>query len=208
MPYLRKLYATENLIEDKFFEGIGPISAPMTFIDLSNNKLRRIPNLGPTADLQFLNVSYNYITKLDVDDLAQYCSLMVIDLRNNAGIVWDKYSCDCHLFLSWINERKIDAKYDFKCPKLDRCRNETFSNDTLVTWQNCTRIIETKELAKKARSTWILIASCIATFCACIVIVLCCIHKRNKKRRLRLKEEQKVATNMQTTELLHGQNTT
>lgn len=207
MPSLRKLYLSDNFLTDADFDGTA--TAPLRHLDLSSNQLTRLPDLGPNPYLLYLNVSHNRISKIFVDDIAPFCSLQELDLRKNV-ISWEPDSCDCHEFVFWVNQNKIEAKYDFKCPNLSKCRGVVFSNETLETWTNCTRILEMKKLAERARTTWVLVGSCLTVFCVVLLFSLCYIHRRNnKKRQRKLKEEQKLAANaMQNAELLHNQHNT
>ena len=57
-------------------------------------------------------------------------------------------------------------------------------------YSGCVTNLRDRAEARQARSTWIWIASCIGAFVGCIFIALCCMHKRNRNKRQRLKEQE------------------
>ncbi|XP_015610130.1 decorin isoform X2 [Cephus cinctus] len=202
LPYLRKLYLAKNNLPDEAFQ--AEIKSPIEFLQLSKNKLSRIPRIGPQPFLTNLNLSENEIQIVSVDDIAGFCSLKLLDLTKNR-IIFDTPDCGCSEFKLWTETRGIQVKPSYNCSQIsDKCLAMSFSNRTLELRENCLDIIKIQEETKKARSTWILIASCIGAFIFCVVIALCCVHRRNKKRRQKLKEEQRLAANNANTELLNS----
>lgn len=217
LPYLRKLYLSENKLNDGSF---APSSlseeSNLEFLELSKNQLRRLPSLGNLPSLKYLNVSRNLITSVSTEDLAKFCSLEIFDLTGNP-IKFNETSCDCEDFNSWVKARgikmkpgKIDCgsknKKSSKCTATSELETPIFSNETIKLFDSCRNVIQTRAEAAKARSTWILVASCLGVSLVFLFLTLYCIHKRNnrKKARQRLKHQQQLALNNANTELLNG----
>ncbi|KZC06946.1 PREDICTED: decorin isoform X2 [Dufourea novaeangliae] len=209
LPYLRKLYLSGNMLRDDAFTEIDVMS-PLNFLQVSKNKICRIPQLGPVPTLMHLNVSGNSITSVTPDDLAPFCSLKVLDLSRNP-IKFDLAACECQTLNSWLKTRGIRVLPVFNCTdelKSGCPSNAEFSNRTNELYDRCADIMRLKIETEKARYTWIVVASCIAGFLVCLFVVLFCVHKVNKRRKKKLKEKQRLNAasngNNANTELLNS----
>ncbi|XP_043283691.1 decorin [Venturia canescens] len=217
LPYLRKLFLSQNKLNDASF---APTSlseeSNLEYLELSKNQLRRLPSFGNLPSLKYLNVSKNLITSVSTEDLARFCSLEVLDLTGNP-IKFNETSCDCENFNWWIDIRRIkmkpekidcgsNAKKSRQCTASSEPEISKFSNETNRLYDSCRNVIETRAATAKARSTWILVASCLGVSLLLLFITLYCIHKKNnrKKARQRLKHQQQLALNNANTELLNG----
>lgn len=202
LPYLRKLYVSHNRLTDATLK--LEVRSPLNFLDLSKNKLSRIPEIGPLPTLANLNVSENLISAVTSEDLAQFCSLKVLDLSKNP-IKFNGNTCECQAFNGWLVERGIRSKpSSFNCTQQPDCASFEYTNRTMELYGRCMSILQLRVETEKARKTWILVACCVSGFIICIFVWLFCIHKRNKRRRRKLKEQQQLAANNANTELLNG----
>lgn len=205
LPYLQNLYLSKNRLGDELFERVD-VKSPLILLQLSKNRLGRIPSLGPIPTLTYLNVSENNIGSVSPEDLAPFCSLKKLDLSKNP-IKFDAGSCECHTFNAWLHAREIVSRPVYNCSEeraKGECARQEFTNRTMELHERCTEILRLQVETEKARNTWILIACCISGFLFCLFVGLFCVHKKNKRRRKKLKEEQKLNANNANTELLNS----
>ncbi|CAD1479364.1 unnamed protein product [Heterotrigona itama] len=204
LPYLQKVYLAKNRLSDDLFKDVQ-VRSPLIFLQLSKNKLGKIPQLGPVPTLMHLNLSGNSISSVTPEDLAPYCSLKILDLSKNP-IKFDASNCECETLNAWLSVRGIRARPVYNCTEeQERCtRQPEFSNKTMELYGRCSEILRLQVETEKARNTWILIACCISGFLFCLFVGLFCVHKRNKRRKKKLKEQQRLNANNANTELLNS----
>ncbi|XP_043513963.1 slit homolog 3 protein [Frieseomelitta varia] len=207
LPYLQKVYLANNRLGDDQFKDVA-VRSPLIFLQLSENKLGKIPQLGPVPTLMHLNVSGNNIVTVTTEDLAPYCSLKVLDLSRNP-IKFDAGSCECGTLNAWLRLRGIRSQPAYNCTEEQErggcsASSSEFSNRTVELYGRCSEILRQQAATEKARNTWILIACCIAGFLLCLFVGLLCVHKRNKRRKKKLKEQQRLNANNANTELLNS----
>lgn len=205
LPYLRKLYLSYNKFTDSVFK--AGVTSPLEMLQLARNRFTRIPNLGAQPTITHLNVSENAIVSISAEDLAPYCSLQILDLSKNA--IKFNAGCECQMFHAWVKLRQIKIKsndsYNCTNSRAQDCTDVQFSNRTYELYNECSAIIQQKVETEKARSTWILVVSCISAFLLTIFVVLFCMHKRNRRRRReQQKEQQQLTANNANTELLNS----
>lgn len=198
LPHLEKLYIEENDLTEDIFK--SQVTSPLKIIQTSKNSIKKFPNFGPMPTLVYLNISENHIEKININDIAPYCKLKTLDLSKNP-ISFDDNTCDCQLFNAWIKHHNITVLPNFQCSKKLDC-TEKFTNETLSFHHECEEIIKEQIKSEKAKSTWILVLSCVSGSLLCIFLILYCIHRRNKKRHRKLKKAQQLATTNANTELL------
>lgn len=212
LPYLRKLYLGHNKLTDSVFK--VEVISPLVMLQLTKNKLTKLPDMGPQPTLLHLNVSDNFITSLNIEDLAQYCSLEMLDISRNPIKFND--DCECQTLSAWMKLREISVQPDSLIPDClsqspatnEECNNGLFNNRTYELYNNCLNIIQQKAETEKARSTWILVASCLSALLLLVFVILFCVHNRNYRRRKKQKEQQQLAANNANTELLNSNLTT
>ncbi|XP_053983037.1 tsukushi isoform X1 [Hylaeus volcanicus] len=205
LPYLRKVFLYNNKLSDDLFRRVD-VQSPLNFLQLSKNRFCKIPRLGPLPTLAHLNLSENLICSVTPEDLAPFCSLSALDLTKNP-IKFNATACECQAFNSWLKERAIQAQPVFNCTEeLERgCPAKIeFTNRTTELYERCEEILRLRLETEKARSTWILVASCISVFLAVLFLGLFCVHKRNARTKKKLKEEQKLNASNANTELLNS----
>lgn len=206
LPYLRTLYLNHNKLTDSVFK--VEVTSPIQLLQLTRNKLTKIPYIGPQSTLINLNVSENLITSINTEDLAPFCSLKFLDLSRNM-IKFNSFDCECQTLNAWAKLRQINIKPDFfNCTNspiiAEDCANVQFSNRTYELYNECAIIIQQKVETEKARSAWILVVSCVSVFLFVVFVVLFCMHKRNRRRRRKQKEQQQLTANNANTELLNS----
>lgn len=205
LPYLRKVYLCDNILTDHAFLGLD-VTSPLNFLQLSGNKLCRIPQLGPVPTLLHLNLSNNYIAAVTPEDLAPFCSLKVLDLSKNP-IKFNASACGCQTFNSWLDVHGIRVQPAFNCSQeleLGCPSKHEFTNRTAMLYDRCSEILRLRAETERARTTWIMVACIISAFLLCLFVGLFCVHKRNKRRKKKLKEEQRINANNANTELLNS----
>lgn len=206
LPYLQKVYLSKNRLGDDLFKDVQ-VRSPLIFLQLSKNKLGKIPQLGPVPTLIHLNVSDNNIGSVTTEDLAPYCFLKILDLSKNP-IKFDAGSCECETLNAWLRLREIRSRPVYNCTEEQErggCPSSPeFSNRTMELYHRCLAILRVQAETEKARNMWILIACCISGFLACLFVGLFCVHKRNKRRKKKLKEQQRLNANNANTELLNS----
>ncbi|XP_066581469.1 leucine-rich repeat-containing protein let-4-like [Prorops nasuta] len=205
LPYLRKLYLAHNKLTDSILN--VETKSPLTFMDLSKNKLTKIPEMSPIPTLQHLNLSGNHIVSVTEKELAFFCNLKTLDLTKNP-IKFNDDNCECQTFNTWIRERNIRLMPNITCNNAaPQCNLVKFSNSTVTVYQECENVLRVKAEVEQARSMWILVACCVSGFLLLNFIILYCVHKRNrrnKKKRQKEKEEQSLTVNNANTDLLNS----
>lgn len=114
LPVLRKLLLggikNPSMVHD--IEEASPVTSPLIYLDLSNDKLWRLPILGEVPTLEYYNVSSNTNVKLNTTMFAGLCNLReFIDVNFTAK--FDNL-CDCYVLDQWLTSRHV--KYTpFNC---------------------------------------------------------------------------------------------
>lgn len=202
LPRLRKLYIEDNLF--KTFDYV--VTSPLAFLHLAKNAdLATFPRLDVQPDLTYLNISYTRITDITIDDIAPFCSLQSLDAFKDPPLMAPAYNCDCSVLLKWLQLHRVKARLPFNTSTCQQCPNVTFSNETMLAHGKCSRIIETRQEAQKARTMWITVFCVLGASVVGVFVALCLVHKRNKsKRGNKLKEEQRITATNANTELLNS----
>ncbi|XP_029159815.1 chaoptin-like [Nylanderia fulva] len=152
-PFLHTLYLGHNMLSDSAFK--INVTSPLKLLQLNNNIIHVIPNIGVQPTLIHLDVSYNVITSISTEDLAPFCSLKKLDLTGNR-IRFNASSCDCQRFNAWVKLRQIKMKPDlYKCidppAALNKdCAKVTFSDRTHKLFNECLAMAQQKMKTAKA----------------------------------------------------------
>lgn len=95
LPMLRNLYLAENTLDERNFDTLEkvskPIKAPLRILDISKNRLFKIPDFGILPDLLKLNLSSNFMRELTPQQFSPFCNLKQIDLNSTS---MEKCRCD------------------------------------------------------------------------------------------------------------------
>lgn len=107
LPALRKLLLG-GIKNPKMLENIEstvPITSPLIQLDLSYNKLERLPILGELPTLNYYNVTGNKNVKLNTTMFAGLCTLQeLIDADFSASF---DDPCDCYVLEQWLTARRV-----------------------------------------------------------------------------------------------------
>ena len=201
LPNLERLFLENNKLTDSSLR--TKATSPLIVLYAAKNSLTKMPQLGILPTLLYLNLSENSISKVNADDIAPFCKLMTLDISKNP-INFDPSTCDCQVFQAWIKQHNITVRPTITCNENNYCLPVKFNNRTIAVYQECEEMIRAKVEIEKARSTWILVASCVSGFLICVILALYCVHRRNTKKRKKLKKAQQLASNNANTELLNG----
>nr|XP_033334970.1 toll-like receptor 4 [Megalopta genalis] len=205
LPYLRKMYLGSNDLQDDMFTHME-VASPLNFLQISKNKLKRIPQLGLVPTMAELNVSQNLIESVTPEDLAPFCFLKKLDLSGNR-IKFNATACECQTLHHWLKTREITVLPAFNCTeelKRGCLPDPVFNNRTSEMFDKCSNMERLRIQTKKVRNIWIIVASCIAGFLFALFVCLTCVHKKNKRRKKKLKEQQRLNANNANTELLNS----
>ncbi|XP_077291268.1 tsukushi-A-like [Arctopsyche grandis] len=186
LPMLRKLYISDNSLKNLYQElklMEKPFRAPITYLDMMNTQLFQFPDLGMMPYLQHLNVSQNKFTSLEPKNLANMCSLRVLDLTDSFSI--GDNACANKPLISWFLDKEIQAVpelYSIINPNgedMKHCNSTWFDKEVLDDYDECKKHIHIQEKEKTAKKTWIIVAGSLGGFLLLAVIFLCCMHQRN-----------------------------
>lgn len=119
LPRLEILLMPSNHLNNFDFSRIPrPIRAPLKSLDISNNSLTVVPNLGMLPKLDYLNLSNNKLKKAEPRDFSPFCRLATFDLTNafEDQCLW----CQIERFL--ILKRLIVSKGTLCKPLAEPCK--------------------------------------------------------------------------------------
>ena len=112
LPSLRKLYLRGNPILHKTINSLDlvrPIKAPLELLDLSDCKIKELPNFGYLPQLQFYNISHNPLSSLSTDHFAAMCNLVKVDLTDSIS---DMKLCSLRSSVLWFQEKRVFFQLD------------------------------------------------------------------------------------------------
>lgn len=112
LPSLRKLYLRGNPILHKTINSLDlvkPIKAPLELLDLSDCKIKELPDLGYLPQLQFYNISHNPLTALNTYHFAAMCNLVKVDLTDSIG---NMKLCSLRATILWFQEKRVFFQLD------------------------------------------------------------------------------------------------
>lgn len=107
IPTLRKLYLNGNpLLHLKLnnLEITKPIKAPLELLDLSECKIKVLPDWGVMPQMIFYNISHNPLTSLYAETFSNMCKLDKVDLTESIDNI---KLCDLRMTITWFQERHI-----------------------------------------------------------------------------------------------------
>ncbi|EDW74655.1 uncharacterized protein Dwil_GK15793 [Drosophila willistoni] len=180
LPRLRNLYIDSNELRSLDLELLEkPIQAPLEYLNVANCELQDIPDLGILPKLWQLNASMNPLHNFNIDRLANFCHLSVIDLTRT-----QLSSCSCQQVGNHLVMMQAHQKFVPICmEKLDSSvcplpYNRTIDSET---FHSCQTSVELAE----ARSLWLFGAGCFGGVIFVLLVVWYCVHRWRKKRAKR-----------------------
>ncbi|CAH0727368.1 unnamed protein product, partial [Brenthis ino] len=146
LPSLRKLYLNGNPLLHLSLNSMEirkPIKAPLELLDLSDCKIKTLPDLGVLPQLVLYNISHNPLTTLDVHILSSMCKLAKLDLTESIDAI---KLCDLKLSVKWFQEKQIY----FQLSDYTRLNSRVSMSLPAVT-----KIIQEIKLLSAASLTWV-----------------------------------------------------
>lgn len=107
LPSLRKLYLRGNPILHKSFNEltiVRPIKAPLELLDISDCKIKQLPNWGSLPQLINYNISNNPLITLNTDHFAPMCNLQRVDLTESTTYL---KLCSMRTAVLWFQAKRI-----------------------------------------------------------------------------------------------------
>lgn len=106
LPNLRKLYLSGNPLIHMDLNKLAQtrIGAPLELLDISNCKIKVLPEWGLLPQLMFYNISYNPLTSLDVKYFPVMCNLAKIDITKSIENI---RLCNLKPAITWFQDRHI-----------------------------------------------------------------------------------------------------
>lgn len=82
LPNLRKLSMAEMVLKNEGFYNIKkPVKAPLTYLNIAETEIDRIPDFGILPSLRVLNISHNILTHLRAEQFAPLCRIEIVDIN-------------------------------------------------------------------------------------------------------------------------------
>lgn len=189
LPLLTTLLLANNQLTNAIFSSAKLISSPLVTLNMANNQLDRMPELGIIPTLTHMNLSDNILIKeISIEKIVPYCSLKKLDF-SNINLTFGKADCECHHWKTWIELRQIVV-----LPKIGSCDQadnscvalHQFSNNSMALYNSCEKNIGLIERNKSTRVKWVksfifIIASLMAIFVT-FYCIHCCKIKRGKPK--------------------------
>lgn len=106
LPSLRKLYLRGNPIFHKSSELTidKPIKAPLDLLDISDCKMKELPDWGYLPQLAFYNISHNPLTSLNTEHFTVMCNLEKVDLTESIN---NMKLCSIRSTVLWFQEKRV-----------------------------------------------------------------------------------------------------
>lgn len=188
LPSLQNLYLSRNLNINlaETIEKAKPIKSPLMKLDISNNELETLPELGIIPTLMIYNISGNGEIHLKPSHFSGLCNLKVLDTANITGVFF--HQCDCWIIENWLKERGVTFT-SLDCDKT-RIACEV-SEEDLAIYSDCRKLYEKLELNERITTIGIPIACTVAVLIL-IILVYCimrCKRQRRKTKNFIRKEE-------------------
>ncbi|XP_023945293.2 tsukushi [Bicyclus anynana] len=185
LPSLRKLYLSGNpLLHLSLNEMIihKPIKAPLELLDLSDCKIKELPDFGILPQMSFYNVSYNPLVKLDTHTFSSMCKLTKVDLSES---IQNIKLCDLKMSIMWFQDRKIyfqiklDEYSQLNSREFENCPKSVFPDSLNASYNHCQNEYTEVQNVTTSRSTWMTIAGGLFGFLVGFVLLLYIMHRHN-----------------------------
>ncbi|XP_072942530.1 uncharacterized protein Lapsyn [Epargyreus clarus] len=183
LPSLRKLYLNGNPLLHLSLSNLQitkPIKAPLELLDISENKLKVLPDWGILPQLLLYNISHNPLTSLEAQHFVSMCRLQKVDLTESINKVT---LCNIKLTVTWFQEKHIYFQLGdysrLNSREFDNCPRLEISADLNSTYQRCDSVYTKLKNVRGSRSTWLTIGGGLAGFLVGFVLLLYIMHRHN-----------------------------
>ncbi|XP_041974768.1 toll-like receptor 2 [Aricia agestis] len=192
MRSLRILYLGGNPLLHLKLDNLDikkPIKAPLEILDLSDCKLKSLPDFGILPQMSFYNISYNPLTSLDARTFSSMCKLSNVDLTESI----DKISlCDLKMTISWFREQPVHFQLKdysrLNSREFEACPEPEIPQSLNISYHQCRSAYTEIQKVKTYRRTWFTIAGGLAGFLIGFVLLLYIMHRHNVAQTKKLKK--------------------
>ncbi|XP_034839015.1 leucine-rich repeat transmembrane neuronal protein 1-like [Maniola hyperantus] len=183
LPSLRKLYLNGNPLLHLSLSSMEiskPIKAPLELLELSDCKIKVLPDFGILPQLIFYNISHNPLIKLDAQAFSSMCKLTKVDLSESIEKI---KLCDLKMSIMWFQERKIYfqlADYtQLNSREFENCPKFKIPDRFNTSYHNCQDAYTEIHTVNTSRRTWLTIAGGLFGFLVGFVLLLYIMHRHN-----------------------------
>lgn len=196
LPSLRSLYLRSNPLLHISLSNLNiqkPIRAPLEILDISDCKIKELPDWGTLPQLVTYNISHNPLTTLEVRHFALICNLKNVDITESLQLM---KLCSLKPVVSWIQDKRIYLKLgDYTRINSNEYANCPRSNDTQIynsTYHRCKADYLEVQNIRASRRTWLTVGGGLAGFLVGFILLLYIMHRHNvsqtKSRTEKLKK--------------------
>lgn len=197
LPSLRKLYLNGNPLLHLSLNSMEiskPIKAPLELLDLSDCKIKVLPDFGILPQVVLYNVSHNPLTTIDVYTLSSMCRLTKLDLTESLDTI---KLCDLKLSIKWFQEKQIYFQLSdytrLNSREFERCPAVELPKNLNTTYRECQNLVTAGNSRSSRRRTWLTIAGGLSGFLVGFVLLLYIMHRHNVAQTKRITKEVKKA---------------
>ncbi|XP_047507032.1 toll-like receptor 2 [Pieris napi] len=195
LPTLRNLYLHGNPLLHIRLSNLQltkPLKAPLELLDLSECKLKALPDWGILPQLLLYNISHNPLTSLEAQHFSSMCKLSKVDLTESIDSL---ELCDMRSTISWFQLKNIYfqlADYTkLNSREFEHCTKEELPENLNKTYHQCQNQYTQAQIIKSSRRTWLTIGGGLAGFLVGFVLFLYVMHRHNVAQTKKLDKETK-----------------
>ncbi|CAK1540087.1 unnamed protein product [Leptosia nina] len=195
LPTLRNLYLHGNPLLHLHLSKMQlskPIRAPLELLDLSECKLKVLPDWGVLPQLYLYNISHNPLTTIDAQHFSPMCKLSKVDLT---GSIDDLQLCDMRMTITWFQIRNVYFLLDdytrLNSREFENCPKVAPPDNLNITYQECRQLYTKTQNTKSSRRTWLTIGGGLAGFLVGFVLLLYVMHRHNVAQTKKADKETK-----------------
>ncbi|XP_032528913.1 tsukushi [Danaus plexippus] len=183
LPSLRKLYLNGNPLLHLSLNGMEitkPIKAPLELLDLSDCKIKTLPDFGVLPQLLLYNISHNPLISFDPSPFSSMCKLAKVDVTESL----DKIKvCDMKLTIMWFQEKRVYFQLGdytrLNSREYENCRKMELPESLNISYHNCRMAYTEIQSIQTSRKTWLTIGGGLAGFLVGFVLLLYIMHRHN-----------------------------
>ncbi|XP_026739454.1 leucine-rich repeat transmembrane neuronal protein 1 [Trichoplusia ni] len=182
LPSLRKLYLRGNPIFHKSSELTidKPIKAPLDLLDISDCKMKELPDWGYLPQLAFYNISHNPLTSLNTEHFTVMCNLEKVDLTESIN---NMKLCSIRSTVLWFQEKRVFFQLEdyskLNTRQFQNCPVPEDSGNFNATYHRCKAEYLQVQSIKTSRRTWLTIGGGLAGFLVGFMLLLYVMHRHN-----------------------------
>lgn len=198
LPSLRKLYLRGNPIFYKNMNAltiVKPIKAPLELLDISDCKIRELPDWGYLPQLQTYNISHNPLASLNTHHFASMCNLNKVDLTESLNSL---KLCGIRSTILWFQQKRIFFQLEdyskLNTREFESCPVPKDDGSHNATFHQCKAEYLQVQSIRTSRRTWLTIGGGLAGFLVGFILLLYVMHRHNVRQTKTTAEKIKHAT--------------